>query len=127
MIDPIQTQALRTCQGAFRTSPVESLQVEANEPPLYIRRKKLSLQYAIKVLSNPKNPTYKSIFDPQYEPLFIRKSFAIPPLSIRLQPFFNAIEANTFTVADFQLPTIPPWLLNIPKVSFDLHTCNKSD
>jgi len=34
MLDPIQNQSLRLCLGAFRTSPVESLQVEANEAPL---------------------------------------------------------------------------------------------
>src|SRR4030088_1204527 len=30
MLDPVQNQALRLCLGAFRTSPVDSLQVEAN-------------------------------------------------------------------------------------------------
>ena len=34
MLDPIQTLSLRLCVGAFRTFPVESLQVEGNEPPL---------------------------------------------------------------------------------------------
>ena len=33
--------------GAFRTSPMQSLYVEANEPPLYLRWEKLSLQYAL--------------------------------------------------------------------------------
>ena len=33
MLDPIQNQALRTCLGAFRTSPVTSLHAEANEIP----------------------------------------------------------------------------------------------
>ena len=32
MLDPIQNQGLRLALGAFRTSPVESLQAEANEP-----------------------------------------------------------------------------------------------
>ena len=35
---------------AFRTSPVESLYVEAEEPSLYFRREKLALQYAIRLL-----------------------------------------------------------------------------
>jgi hypothetical protein len=78
MLDPVQNQALRTCLGAFRTSPVESLQVEANEPPLSLRRQKLALQYAMKILSNPKNPTYDSIFKPQFEHVFGRKLNAIP-------------------------------------------------
>jgi len=33
MLEPVQNQALRTCLGAFRTSPVTSLHAEANEIP----------------------------------------------------------------------------------------------
>jgi len=46
MLDPIQNHALRLCLGAFRTFPSSSLSVLANEPPLYVRRKKLSIQYS---------------------------------------------------------------------------------
>ena len=35
MLDPIQNQGLRLALGAFRTSPVASLYVEADEPSLY--------------------------------------------------------------------------------------------
>ena len=47
MLDNVHHQGLRLALGAFRTSPVESLYVEAEEPSLYIRREKLALQYAI--------------------------------------------------------------------------------
>ena len=49
MLDTVHHQGLRLALGAFRTSPVENLYVEAEEPSLYIRREKLALQYAIKV------------------------------------------------------------------------------
>jgi len=49
MLEPIQNHALRLCLGAFRTSPASSLCAEANEPPLYLRRKRLSLQYVVKI------------------------------------------------------------------------------
>lgn len=35
-IDVDQAQALRTCSGAFRTSPVAAIQVEMGEQPLRI-------------------------------------------------------------------------------------------
>ena len=56
MLDPIHNQGLRLCLGAFRTSPVESLYVDAHEPCLGARRAKLSLQYASKIKSLPKHP-----------------------------------------------------------------------
>ena len=48
-LDPVHNQGLSLSLGAFRSSPVESLYVEAHEPPLEIRREKLALQYTIKL------------------------------------------------------------------------------
>ena len=42
-LDPIHNQGLRLCLGAFRTSPMESLYVEANEESLYERRERLCI------------------------------------------------------------------------------------
>ena len=53
---PMQNHALRLCLGAVRTSPCSSLSVEANEPPLNLRRQKLiRLQYALRLSSNYRN------------------------------------------------------------------------
>ena len=64
MLDTVHHQGLRLALGAFRTSPVESLYVEAEEPSLYLRREKLALQYAIRLAANPSNPTFKVTFAP---------------------------------------------------------------
>ena len=57
-LDTIHHQGLRLALGAFRTSPIESLYAESNEPSLYIRREKLSLQYVTKLAANPRNSAY---------------------------------------------------------------------
>ena len=41
-LDPVHNQGLRLSLGAFRSSPVESMYVEAHEPPLEICREKIS-------------------------------------------------------------------------------------
>jgi len=61
MLDPVQNHALRLCLGAYQTSPSLSLCVLANEPPLYIRRRKLSIEYCLKLSSSTQNPTYGSV------------------------------------------------------------------
>ena len=66
MLDPIHNQGLRLALGAFRTSPVASLYVEADEPSLYSRREKLSLQYAIRLAANPSNPAHEVTFLHKY-------------------------------------------------------------
>ena len=68
--------------GAFRTSPVESLYAESNEPSLYIRREKLSLQYVTKLAANSHNSAYDCVFNPKYERFYNNKPTAIKPASV---------------------------------------------
>ena len=89
MLDPIHHQGLRLALGAFRTSPSESLLVEANEPSLYKRCLKLSMQYALKLKSNPSNPTYETVSEPQYKTLFQNKPNMIPSFGIRISSEFE--------------------------------------
>ena len=72
MLDPIHNQGLRLALGAFRIS-VASLYVEADEPSLYSRREKLSLQYAIRLSANPSNPAHEVTFPPNYGDLYEQK------------------------------------------------------
>ena len=67
VLNTIHHQGLRLSLGAFRTSPVESLYVEAGELPLEHRRIKLSLQYVTKLKSTPSNPAFNCVFKPEYE------------------------------------------------------------
>jgi hypothetical protein len=69
-LDAIHHQELHLCTGTYRTSPVASLYVEANEPPLDLRRIKLLLQYIVKLRTNPDNPAFDCVFDPQLEDLY---------------------------------------------------------
>jgi len=80
VLDPVQNHALRLCLGAFRTSPASSLCVEANEPPLQLRRKKLSLQYTLKFSANQSNPAHKTVFNSNFKTSFDRKPNQIPSL-----------------------------------------------
>ena len=91
MLDPIQSYELRLCRGAYRTSPSSGLCVLANEPPLYIRRRKLSIQYCLKLSSSRQNPTHNTVFNCKFKDLFERKQNQIPPLSIRVQPDLRAV------------------------------------
>ena len=50
MLDTVHNQGLRWALGAFRTSPVSSLNVEVDGPSSWLRREKLSLQYAIRLV-----------------------------------------------------------------------------
>ena len=90
ILDAVHHQGLRLCLGAFKTSPVESLYAEANEPSLSNRRIKLGLQYATKLKAYPDNPAYSCVFNPPYEHIFEKHVNKIPPFGIRIKPHLQA-------------------------------------
>ncbi|CAH2008552.1 unnamed protein product [Acanthoscelides obtectus] len=49
MLDITQNKFLRKCLGAMQSSPVGPLRVEAQEPPLHLRRQMLSSRFLLKV------------------------------------------------------------------------------
>ena len=90
MLDPVHNKGLRLSLGAFRTSPVESLYVDAHEPYLGARRAKLSLQYAFKIRPLPKHPTHDAVFDNKYMKLFDARPNAIRTFGLRIKQFLTA-------------------------------------
>jgi hypothetical protein len=66
------------CMRAFRTTSASSLHVEANELPLQLMSQKLAHPYIVKLKSNPGNPAYSSVFQPNYTTLFDAKPNVIP-------------------------------------------------
>ena len=51
-LDRIDREDIRIYAGAFRMSPVESLQAEACNPTMELRRNKLGLRFLYKIRSN---------------------------------------------------------------------------
>ena len=126
-LDTIHHPGLRLALGAFLTSPVESLYAESNEPSLYTRREKLSLQYTTKLAANLKNPAYNCVFNPKYERFYYNTPSAIKPLGLRIQPLLEQANISIKNVQPFSLPSKKPWTQNPPKVILDLHKNKKSE
>ena len=129
MLDPIQNQGLRLALGAYRTSPIPSLQAEAYEPPLHLRRKQLSLQYAIKLSSNPKNPAYKSIFeiDNQTIEIFTSKPNEIKPFALRIEKDLLELKFTENSTSNIWFPDIPFWHITQPEINLNLTKFKKDE
>ena len=125
-LDSVHHQGLRLALGAFRTSPITSLYVEADEPSLYLRREKLSLQYAIKLAANPSNPAFRVTFSPQFSELYELKPHAIKPFGLRVSPLLESSNINPKNIEQHLITNIPPWCLKKPNIIFDLNTNRKS-
>ena len=125
MLNTVHHQGLRLALGAFRTSPVESLYVEAGELPLEERRIKLSLQYITKLKSTPSNPAYKCVFEPEFVQKYLRNTKTIKPLGIRMMEHLQAGDINLDQVNDEDIYDIPPWELSSPIVNLTLTSTPK--
>ena len=126
-LEPIANQSLKIALGAFRTSPIESLRAEANEPSLSLRREKLSLQYALRVSSNKHNPAHISVFEPNEEHLFQAKPNSIPPIGIRVKYLLNEMGFERNKVIPMVHYDTPPWKTHTPNIIFELCQHKKSD
>ena len=121
MLDPIHNQGLRLCLGAFRTSPVESLYVDAHEPCLGARRAKLSLQYASKIKSLPKHPAHNAVFDNKYMKLFDARPNAIRTFGLRIKQLLTASNIELSDILETPSYFISPhWCIKPRKIVLDL-------
>ena len=101
MLDTVHHQGLRLSLGAFRTSPAESLYVEANEPSLENRRIKLGMQYTTKLKACVFNPLYENVYDKQPN--------TIQPFGLRVNTHFENSDINLDDIAPIVIPENPPW------------------
>ena len=101
--------ALRLWHGAYRTSPCQSLYTETNELALNIRRKKLSINYTLKLISNPNNATYISVFNQQLAAKFASKAKTIPPFVQRMQILISSDNIELDHIVTHIISVSPPW------------------
>ena len=125
-LDPVHNQGLRLSLGAFRSSPVESLYVEAHEPPLEIRREKLALQYILKLKANPGNPAYDVVFNPKYQILYADKESATDSFGIHCKKLLKKAKIDIGEIAINSIPDVPIWDSEPVTVDFTLSEFDKS-
>ena len=122
MLNPIQNQGLRLATGAFRTSPETSLHVETNTLPLELRRKQLTLQYAIKIGSTPQNPVFNCLFEtPELITQKTKKNkTAIKPIGLRIKADLRKINFQPQNLIAYKTPNPPLWELTEANIDLEL-------
>ncbi len=117
-VEAIQSQALRICCGAIRSSPITAVQVEMGEMPLEFRRLKLKMRYWINIKghsdSHPIKKVLKNCWEYEYKN---RSSFG----------WTANEEAQSMGLSDIKITpsvatsAIPPWLFPMPVVDTQLY------
>jgi hypothetical protein len=115
--------------GAYRTSIVASPYVEAGEMLLSPRRKKLAVQYVLKLKSNLSNPaTYNCVFLPDLRMHFQARPQVIVTQGICMQSHKSDAGVNVNCVVKQRMLYILPWFLRAAQFDLTLHEIgSKSD
>ncbi len=115
-IDTIQSQALRICCGAVRSSPVTSLQVEMGEMPLDLRELQLRLVYWANIKGHFSNHPVKNVLGNCWE----YEQSQVKSFGWIVEQQTQQIGVNINTSPTVALPVSPPWLFKMPSVDLQI-------
>lgn len=115
ILDPVHHQALRLCTGAFRTSPVESIYVEAEEPSLIDRRSMLLLQYYTRAQKLPNSLVMQSLGNSGLDGRY-RKSRRKPKsVSFKIRQLLKDLQIEMPSIMPLYKPKLIPW--QVPRIA----------
>lgn len=124
LVDSIASEALRIATGAFKSTPVETLHIIANELPLKLRREKQTLKYFFKIRSIITNPACKCVVNPTNRMLYENKHLPIT-VALRAENLLRELNINKqgvkpeFLYSIFNIKT-PTWRITTPKINLEL-------
>ena len=116
VLDAVHNAGIRIASGAFKSSPITSMLVDAGELPLVLVRQSLLIKYWYRVQRLPNSLTAREVLSRQCFTYFDRHSKCPKPFSYRVQKILGDIDVPNNTVLNFKLSPIPPWKL--PEVEY---------
>ncbi|XP_014291892.1 uncharacterized protein [Halyomorpha halys] len=113
VLDSVQNAGLRTATGAFHSSPINSLYVDAGEPPLDLRRQQLDLIYFVKIISGINHPINelfpnRQILNQQQIDLTKRT-----PFTVRVSTLLLSLNIEIPTLQKTVIPSSCPWGISL--------------
>ena len=126
-LDPIHNTALRICTGAFKSSPVRSLCVNAGEPSLQNRRNKLALQYYVRLKQTPDTETSRVVHMPHLGDRYRGNENLTAPFGVRVTRLLAECNIPPLNVLPFQWSPDPCFQLDCLNLCRDLLCIRRAD
>lgn len=110
-LNPIHNHGLRLATGAYRTSPVESLYVESDEPCLEHRRALLTVSYVLRIRSKPSHICHTIVSHISTRILYNNRPHTIRPLLLRFEEICLEYKVPNEALNIARTPErLAPWL-----------------
>ena len=106
-LDVIQGKALRICRGAMTGCARSCLQIECCQPPLSLRRRRMQVDYALKIPSYVNHPT-ATIMD---EPWLNHGEYAADrePFCVKVKAILDSVGIHDVPDASPPTTALAPW------------------
>jgi len=116
LLDILQNKALRIACGAFKTTPIDSLQVDCGIQPLRLHRLENQLKLSVKIKAT-KNHVSTSVIGDHWTLHYGNFTFNSKPLYLKTK---KHLENLSITACSASLGDIPPWLYKTIKTDKSL-------
>ena len=126
VLDSVHHAGVRLATGAFRSSPIPSLLVDAGVLPLDLRRQSVMMRCWFRSQRLPDSVSCQSILRDSCSPLYNTRPSFPKPLGFRVGFLLSSLSIPSVQVCSYRLPRIGYW--RFPDVAVcPLHTFNKRD
>ena len=116
MLYSIHNAGIRIATGAFKSSPIESMLVDAGDMPLELHYQSLLVRSWCRFQRLPGSLVYKSIKDVSCWPFYDNHPNLPQPFAYRVNSVMTHIDLLNIDILPARLPVTPPW--NFPIVKF---------
>ena len=115
-LDAVHHAGIRLATGAFKSSPIPSLLVDAGELPLDLYRQSSMIRYWFRVQRLPGSLVFKVVNSERNFNYYEAHPKSPRPFGYRVKQVLQDLEWARDGVLPYKIPTTPPWKL--PEVEF---------
>ncbi|KAK3894956.1 hypothetical protein Pcinc_001312 [Petrolisthes cinctipes] len=111
VLDPVHHAGVRLATGAFRSSQIPSLLVDANEPPLDLRRQSLMVRCWHRLHRLPDTLPCLAVSSDIMSQYYLLHSRAPRPFGFRVRKAMEEMGIDDYQICPVRVPRVAPWLL----------------
>ena len=116
VLDSVHHLCIRLATGAFKSSPIPSLLVDAGEMPLTLHRKSALVRYFDRIKKLPHSLAFMNANDNTNFNYFNSHPKSPQPFGYRVKTILDELGMIDNEICSYKISTIPPW--KIPVIRF---------
>ena len=120
VLNAIPNIDMRMGAGAFKTSPISSLQILCNEPALEVRREDLSMRYFFRYKCFIANPVHSSVVNQQFALFFGSRPNTRAPFIICANSALAYYDLPVQPVLPHRTPFLYSWTMKLPTTAVSI-------